>query len=326
MLSSVSKLVDKAFVTGFFLPALLAVYTALNVLHCPSWLAPLCSTKPDNSFAADITYAALIVWTVALMLLFLNYGLYRLFEGYVPPVSWLTPLKTWHQGRWQRRKEKQDEGDDALAQGEKRKQLLNDYPTDVNDFLPTSFGNALRAFERYPAEVYGIDTVSGWLRLGAVIPSAYQQLINDARSQVDFFVNTCFLAIVLCAASLAKLAEEHVRHVQWEQCDAPVLWKTAIASIVVATVAYYWSIGRVVAWGDLVKSAFDLYLPALAKQVGYALPPSEAKQREFWKEFSWLMLYRIQLPDRKWKRADPPAAAKGHGAAGDVGDPDGDDG
>src|SRR5665213_1811574 len=199
MLSSVSKLADKAFVMGFFLPALLGVYVALKLLHCPPWLTALCTVKAENPFE-NLTYVALAVWVVAVLLLSLNHLAYRAIEGYSPPLAWLPFLKSWHWRRYGRLEDKRKQlvadGKDGES-GKRWFDTLNTYPRDREDFLPTLFGNAIRAFEVYPWDVYQVDGVVVWERLGAVIPSSVQQAITDARSQVDFFVNVILLSFAI---------------------------------------------------------------------------------------------------------------------------------
>ena len=80
MLSSIQKLADKTFVVGFFLPALLAVYTALKVLHCAPWFGALCNLDPEKPFE-NLTYVGLAVWVLAVLLLSLNHAAYRPHTG-----------------------------------------------------------------------------------------------------------------------------------------------------------------------------------------------------------------------------------------------------
>src|SRR5579885_3616060 len=98
MLASVEKLVDKTFVIGFLLPAILAVYTALNVFHCARWFSALCEVQKEKPFE-NLTYVALAVWVLAVLLLSLNHVAYRFLEGYVPPISHMQFLRDRHRRR-----------------------------------------------------------------------------------------------------------------------------------------------------------------------------------------------------------------------------------
>src|ERR1019366_8978839 len=55
-----------------------------------------------------------------------------------------------------------------------------------SDILPTRFGNAIKAFEVYPRDIYGADGVVIWPRLTSVIPKTFGEQIQDIRSQIDF--------------------------------------------------------------------------------------------------------------------------------------------
>lgn len=331
MLSSVSKLADKAFVLGYFLPALLGVYAALKILHCPPWFAALCTVKPQNPFE-NLTYVALAVWVVAVLLLSVNHAAYRVIEGYLPPLSWLPFLKTWHRARFQRleqkRKELRDDGE-VDKSGRLWFETFNTYPHEDGDFLPTLFGNAIRAFEVYPWDVYNVDGVVVWERLGAVIPSSFQQAINDARSQVDFFVNVMLLSCAISFGAALKLLIERLWNIPALQCNLPWLTATIAGGIVVAVVAYYMSLGPIVAWGDTVKSAFDCYLPALAAQLGYELPSTGPKRRKFWLDMNTMFIYRRPPPRDRWRFAAAKSSGEGatpHGEGAGAGESAGDGG
>jgi hypothetical protein len=313
MLSSVSKLADKAFVMGFLLPALLAVFTAVNVFHCPPWFHELCTPSEKNPFA-DLTYIALVVWFLAVLLLAVNYWAYRLLEGYLPPLSWLAPLRDWHKRRFTdltaERARLRELG--IMREASRIKTfLINRYPSRVEQVLPTAFGNAIRAFEMYPSDIYGADSISLWPRLGSVIPSSFQAIVNDARAQVDFFVNVCCLSLLLGAAAVIKLVAEWggTRFAAWPE-DGTQLATTAIVASAISAAAYVWSIGRVTDWGNLVKTSFDCYLPALAKQLGYVLPSSEADREQFWRDVGQLTLYHQKMQSGKWELANDSVAVK----------------
>lgn len=70
------------------------------------------------------------------------------------------------------------------------------YPPSPNQILPTRFGNILKAAEAYPGIRYGLDGVTFWPLLIAVIPLEYRKTINDTKNELAFLVNMSFLAIV----------------------------------------------------------------------------------------------------------------------------------
>ena len=77
MLGNLPKLLDRDFILGFFIPALLFAVAALILMQdygfARSWL--------DSLLAKDITtaaYAAAVVWLFAVALLLSNYAIYRI--------------------------------------------------------------------------------------------------------------------------------------------------------------------------------------------------------------------------------------------------------
>jgi hypothetical protein len=140
-------------------------------------------------------------------------------------------------------------------------------------------------------------------------------LISDAKSQVDFFVNIALLSAIFAVASWIRFGMDMfaTRSVAWPPNGGALVWG-GVAAFATAYCSYRWAIVQVAPWGDLVKSAFDLYLPALGKQIGYALPPKESGRFAFWLAFSKLALYRRQLADGAWTWADI-SEAKTRGSA-----------
>lgn len=70
------------------------------------------------------------------------------------------------------------------------------YPADLNDVLPTRFGNALRAAEDHAVQRYGFDGVTFWPRLIHVIPESYKATIDSTRNELSFLVNMSILSVV----------------------------------------------------------------------------------------------------------------------------------
>jgi hypothetical protein len=176
-------------------------------------------------------------------------------------------------------------------------------PARTEEVMPTAFGNAIKAFEVYPREVYGVDGVPMWLRLAAVLPSGFAEQVAAARSQVDFMVNATFFALVTEACALGRFAAETdwptmvgaARSGRWADLPALVAWWELAwfaGAMGAAVVCYRLATALVPAWGDLVKAAFDIGLPRLAAELGFALPPSDAARRCFWTTFSRAVTYR----------------------------------
>jgi hypothetical protein len=252
-----------------------------------------------------------------------NYLLYRLLEGYLPPFSWLIFGLRHHRRRFMRLKSRYDalmkQWESAAESGKDfpiakqseatrlRRTLVTYYPSTKKEIMPTRFGNAIRSFEVYPRELYGVDSVPVWLRLASVIPRDYMALLDDARAQVDCFVNLTFLALLIALASLVDASYEADWHalslngilVPFNSASLRHI-ACAAGSSALAVIMYYWATERVIAWGGLDRSAFDCYLPAVLKQLGFAILPTDAERRDFWSEFSALITYEQAMTTDRW--------------------------
>ena len=337
MLSSLPKLADRSFILGMFLPTLLFAIALLFEFRDQPLASKLIDGLGGNDLGQAI-FLLLAVWVVAVLMLVLNHPLYRLLEGYYFP-SWLgewiksgkrrrfqsdlDQIKLLHEKRVEARKAKAEgafiKSADFYRYQKLRRNLAKWMPSDPEDVLPTDFGNAIRAFEVYPFDIYGADGVVVYSRLTAVIPKAFSEQISDMRNQIDFLLNCwlfsttiAFLGIVRTAYS-AYLQKASLRSIEGISSfifgKSWVLW---IAGGLVAAVLFYWWARSIVpAWGDLVKSAFDCYLLALSRQMGFDLPASEVARREFWTTFSQQAVYGRGLDGKSpfridnWKQLQP---------------------
>ena len=65
----------------------------------------------------------------------------------------------------------------------------------------------------------------------------------------------------------------------------------------VSWLAYRWAVHAAGAWGELVKSVSDCYLPALATQLGYMLPTGEKARWDFWENIAARFIFRQEFDD-----------------------------
>jgi hypothetical protein len=326
MLSFLPKLADRTFVVSFLLPTFLASFATAWAFPDIAALELLRSPTLSDKQLSGLVFLVVGVWLTAVFLMTTNYALFRLLEGYLPPISWLAPLRSLHKRRFRRLLSLHDammaDWDDALQQGRQfpqikqnevarlRLKLLSAYPTTEAEILPTSFGNAIRAFEVYPRQVYGADAIPVWTRLASVVPKDYAAQINDARAQVDCFVNVACLAFILSMVALVRAAVHVVEPVvgstaalagaEMATRSEVMRWVLAAAAgSVTAIFSYRWAVVCARTWGEVVKGAFDCYLPALIRQLGYAVPSTEAERRAFWEQFNARVLYHMPM-QREW--------------------------
>jgi hypothetical protein len=315
MFASLPNIADKNFIIGFFLPVLFAVLAALFLLRDTVAFATTIQAALDEK-TVSAALLAMALWGGATLLFFLNYWQYRILEGYIG-------AGLYDRLGWRRKEEEQLQriehelsdleravNDEDAAEAtkskyaRKKKELRETFPSRELSVLPTRFGNSIRAFETYARHVYGVGSIAVWLRLQAVIPKDFTSLVNDARTQVDFCVNMCFLSIAVALMAIARCVSEIITYGGDLQTLSFALPLAAVLAMATAWIAYEGAVASVPNWGDLVKSAFDLYLPALAKQLGYNLPATLAQRKAFWGDMTRMFLYWDSVDPANWSEAE----------------------
>ncbi|MGN8108142.1 hypothetical protein ACTJLB_09140 [Paraburkholderia sp. 22098] len=335
MFSGLSKLADKSFILGFFLPALVGVFAfiALNEDVQPFKTLFLGSLQ-DKTFA-NLTVMLLLVWTLSVLLMVGSHWMYRVLEGYAWPLN-----RSGLRARQFRRRQQQRDGarnahaavldaqnrmsvaGDSVELAERLRLLAEkkqvylhrsralalEYPARRELVLPTRFGNVLRAFEMYADEVYGVESIHAWPRLLAVVPKDYQATLADARAPVDFFVSLVFIASTLGVVALVRGGAA----VLGKPADAMSPWiffASAGGAFIAVRLAYLAALSAAVFWGEVVKSAFDLYLPALARAMGYELPKTAEERRRLWEALANQFQFHEPVQPEDWPVASSPSPA-----------------
>jgi hypothetical protein len=223
------------------------------------------------------------------------------------------PLKRLQVRRFQALKERLAELDKMYDkpgfQGiEERQKLIEKlasrFPSQEGLVLATSFGNTMRAFEDYPRVLYQFESIHGWCRIQAVMSKEYRQLIDSGRAMMDLWVNMWFVGLVVILAYVCLAA------CTWQ---AQVWWFPFVA-ILLTFLIFQLARDAAERWGELVKGAFDVYLPALCKKLGYALPTTNAEERHFWLRLSQAMVFRDVNSRAELDQFRPKAALEGDAA------------
>ena len=307
--SAISGHFTKSFVLGTLLPTLVHVmfFAAVVLPIVPGVSLPGGQVNSFEALAAivPVTIAVLIVSGI---LFNLNIPIIRLYEGYPWASSWIGQLRTAHYRDklvnlqqadmalqnllWLRTISESRKEDVRNHRMGIRQRLQFEFPNRSDLILPTRLGNVIRAFEFYPSVHYGIDGITLWPRLVAKIDKEYAALISDAKTSLDFMLNCTVLSTLIVAALLSTgLIYPTVRY-SWQTA---LVWCLELAAFAVAARLFYiGAIGRAGAWGDVVKSAFDLYRLDLLKQLGYGhMPTSSSEERPLWEDISNRMLYGL---------------------------------
>ncbi|HEX8360254.1 MAG TPA: hypothetical protein VF613_09105 [Longimicrobium sp.] len=305
ILSLISGSFSRALLLGTLFPltlfALLALLFVVPFLPADiPHLAPLAQLDP--AWKTVLFTVAVILGTG--LLYSVNVPLVRLYQGYPWRFSW---LGQWAVAREQRRREwadsrrtrlrdlvdeirEENPNHPVLARLEPWRtrvalRATNEYPG-PEEVLPTRLGNAIRSSEEYPRAVYGISTLSLWPRLGAVMSKEALALLDESKAAFDFMINACFLSGLLSGSIFVAglLVPARIQWTEW-------LIQVAVAGMA-SRVFYVGSVRTAVAWGDQVKSAFDLFRWDLLKKLGYlGTPDNPEEERKLWEQISRRIIY-----------------------------------
>lgn len=314
MNSELNKVFGRDFIIGFFLPALffgVGTYFLARVLWPDASSLHIDWHKPFEETGVFL----LLIWVFAVFLQSVNREIFRTAEGYWGPSEFRDRASYFQRKRFRklhaRLKELRSRKRNENEKREFRRLSHNaavDFPSTVDQVLPTSFGNAVRAYEDYPRVIYGIESIVGWSRLQALISKEFRELLSNDRARVDLWLNLCVVA-VLFAVELAPIG--------WIKGYSVV--GLILLPLIFAWFAYARARNSVRQYGEQVKGAFDVYLPALAGKLSYALSSDPGKNQAFWHAFSQLMIYRDpKAMERMSKvgleRLPPPVEKSGEGA------------
>lgn len=117
---------------------------------------------------------------------------------------------------------------------------LASFPVSENWRMPTRLGNLLRSAEEYAHVHYGLEVNISWPRLWLLLPLSTQQEVARARQNLDRSVQTFTWALLFGLWSF------------WNPL-------ASVIAIILALVFYQSILQSAGAYGELLKSAYDLY-------------------------------------------------------------------
>jgi hypothetical protein len=333
MLSTIPKLADKAFVLGFFLPTLLFVLALSGLFYDAAWGKAVLAAVTDEKGWDKLAYLVLAVWVLSTLLMMINLIELQMLEGYLWPVSAMGFLKRGETQRfttpdnefvaldqqWQEAVEAGEAFPDECRKRwqDLRYELTRRFPGGADKLLPTRLGNALHAFEDYPQEIYGADSVVLWPHLSTVLPADLQSGLEDSRSQVNCAVNIAVLAGIFTAVAALRFLFAVHWTAYWSAINSfhgmvatfgrvsVIAFLSMVAAAAISRAAYLFAVELALTWGDLVKAAFDCALPALAEKLGYKLPSTGDLRRQFWSAVSEQLIYRRPVSPEQWHGPAP---------------------
>lgn len=188
---------------------------------------------------------------------------------------------------------------------EQERQLVTNfqylYPPLEEEVLPFRFGNILRAAEAYPMARYKIDAVPMWTRLIHLVPPSYNARIVQTHNQLSFLVNCSVLSIlysIFCLfAALYQifLQSPSAKDLKYWFDFLPTelepgaytsqftLYLTGcIVGAFIAIIFNRASLLSVSDFGEMIRSAYDLFRFDLLKQLHLPLPDNSELELNLW--------------------------------------------
>jgi hypothetical protein len=161
---------------------------------------------------------------------------------------------------------------DGLHQRIERDSPAQRLPFSREHVMPTDLGNAFAVAEEYPYHRYGMDAMTYWTRLVAVIPTEYGQRLAEQKSTVDFLLNLSLLCYLFAVGSMGI-----------------GLWFLSVPetvySLVAATSGYLFyrlAVSSTITLGETIKASFDLFRHDLLNCYGLELSITITEEREIW--------------------------------------------
>jgi hypothetical protein len=222
----------------------------------------------------EMVLLAVVVTLVAAVLVPLQLSVMRLLKG-----GWPTVLGGKVGLRWQRyRRDRLVKAAElpatrvgltaevVLKAGRAGAKLRRRYPLPDHLMRSTALGNALAAMEDVGGRDYGLDAVVAWPRLYPVLGEQVRTVVNDRRDVMDAAGRMAATSAVTTVASLVLLYGS----------DRWLLLALIPAGLVV--VSYVGAVSAAVAYGEAVRSAFDLHRFDLLAALHLPLPKNAEQE------------------------------------------------
>lgn len=271
----VTGLFDRRFVLGLLLPTFAffagagaLVATDLRWTRTISWWQHLSASRQVTlaiAAAAGLVFAATVLGTQVV-------AITRVFEGYWR-WGWADKTVGAVGRRWQRHRLAQ------LARDTSAMGYLREYmafaPAELGAVLPTRLGNTLRAAESYSGdpERWGLDAVFWWPRLYLIIPDGTRAQVDEARASMDQMVVLSALSVVFATVAVG-FGIAGLPLVVWIPC--------ASGGLALSWLVYRAAVTSAAAFGDLIRSCFDLYRGDLLTHLGWPMPDKLQDERVLW--------------------------------------------
>jgi hypothetical protein len=271
-----------------------------------------------------IVGACLLVAISSSLMEWFTVPLLRWFEGYNWPCcfNWLEDRKrknlrkefTKKEKEWQALYQKWEGGTSTPEERKKYAHLdaeLADYPVNQDDFLPTRLGNILRAAEEYSHINYGLEITVVWERLFLILPQECQKKIEYARQTLNERIRLITWGRLFLVWFLLPVITQIIPNPEKKSISIIadiIIIAVAVAiiliSLIVCRVAYEGSLTAARFYGNLIRSAFDLYRFKLYDDLHWPRPTSPETEDEHGRELTTYLFRHFASPNIRFSTID----------------------
>lgn len=275
VLNQITGKLDSRFALTLFFPSLIFWVGLSAVYFAPSGVTTAVTTwRAQNADIQTIQIIMALAWVTFFAYLLGNQlvWLTKQFEGYWDWLPWFgTRFANWRRKHYEHMLQ-------WLAHNGSNESIYYGFPfpNEPEELLPTRLGNILKNSERYSYQRYDMDAVLLWPRLYAILPESFVKSFGGAKASLDFMLIISSLSLLFCFTTGVYLL--------WIQANWWLFLLCFLGGFILAKLAYNSALEAAVTYGQLIKSAFDLYKDDLIKQLGYEQPKSVAEERKFWSQ------------------------------------------
>ena len=291
-LKEFTSFLERRFLLNAFFPSLIFWGALLLAFLAPDGgINNAATTWSEQSVTVQIALAAAFlawVWFWAGIIASQWRSIVRLYEGYWSPrAAWLTELgRSWHKTQLLRLYE--NEAHEAVYYG-------YPYSSDLDEVMPTRLGNILKNAELYPRYRYHADAVLLWPRLTHLVPERFNQILSDARAQLELLLVISTLSTVFACLAGAYLLIVGAAWWIFLGC----FW----GGLFLAFGTYLGSLNNALVYAQQLKAGFDLYRTELLRQFRLEPKNSLALEQRLWDQVYDFLL--LNVPSG-WKFTDEP--------------------
>ena len=270
-------------IVGWILPVFVSLQI-INFLILPelAYTKFVADFVHQSSASQQLSFLAIAVVS-GLVLAAIQAPLYRILEGYI---LWPRKIADHRVRKHQARRRRLDAEYNVIAQTDRgvKAGLLYEraarYPVKDKQFAPTTLGNAIRRFETYAGDRYQLDSQLLWHNLTAAAPDRAITSVDNARTNVDFFI--CFLySGVLIMALGVGVTSSDVRSTR------SVL--AIVLGTLIAVICYQLAIIATDEWSAAVRALVDSGREGVASSFGLTIPANFDDERYMWRAVNTLV-------------------------------------